>query len=144
MALWIDDTLPDQDEWLDMTPQARAALIELWAYCKRARNNGVIKTTRLHKASDAYDGNVGKELIAFGWLHKDGTGCGTDTCPKGVDGVSVMHNFVRHQESAKDMSARIEARREGGRKGNHKRHHVEKNRHDPTCGYCTGDKPYEE
>lgn len=136
MGLWVDDTLSEQDRWLDMTPKARACLVELWLYCKRARNDGAIKTTRLHKASDAFDAKVMKELIAHRWLHKDGTGCGTDTCPKGIDGVSIMHDFLQHQESAKDMTARIETRRESGRYGNHKRHHVNRKITDPACSYC--------
>lgn len=138
MGLWVDDTLSEQDRWLDMSPQARACLVELWLYCKRARNDGAIKTTRLHKASDAFNAKVMKELIEHRWLHKDGTGCGTDTCPTGIAGVSIMHDFLQHQESAKDMTARIETRRESGRLGNHKRHHVNRSITDPSCSYCTG------
>jgi len=136
MALWLDDTLSEQDRWLDMTPTARACLVELWLYCKRARNNGVIQTARLHRASDAFTPEVMAELVAHRWLHKDGTGCGTDTCPRGIDGVSVLHDFLQHQESAKDMSARIENRRELSRKGNHKRWHVDGNKYDPACQFC--------
>jgi hypothetical protein len=145
MAIWIDDTLTEQDEWLDMSADARGCLIELWAYCKRARNDGVIKTTRLHKASDLFSVGVMAELIDNGWLHKDATGCGTDTCPTGIEGVSVMHNYLRHQESARDMSTRIEVSREKARekslKGNHQRWHIERSMPDPKCPLCIGDAP---
>lgn len=136
MGLWLDDTLSEQDRWLDLTPQARACLVELWLYCKRARNNGVIPTVRLHRASDAFTVEALRELEAQRWLHKDGTGCGTDTCPPGIKGVTVMHDFLQHQESAKDMSTRIENRRELSRRGNHKRWHVERGVVDPACAFC--------
>lgn len=136
MAVWIDDTLPAQDEWADMTSDACRALIEIWAYCKQGRNNGVIKNRRVQAASIYAKGKVLTELVEFGWLHPDGTGCGSDDCPKGAQGVTVVHNFLRYQESATDLAARIEKGRERSKKGNHKRWHLDGGRFDPTCIFC--------
>lgn len=136
MALWLDDTLSEQDRWLDMTPAARACLIELWLYCKRARNNGCIKTGRLHRVADSWTPEVMSELLEHRWLHRDGQGCGSDDCPQGVKGITVMHNFLQHQESAKDMSLRIERSRERSQKGNHKRWHTDRGVFDDQCKWC--------
>lgn len=136
MALWLDDNLSESERWWSMSPAGRACLIELWLYCRRAKNNGVMPTERLHKASDAFSVEVMQELIDQRWLHKDGAGCGTDTCPRGLQGYAVMHDYLQHQESAQDMTARIERSRELSRKGNHKRWHEEKGLLVKTCVYC--------
>ncbi|MGZ6589334.1 MAG: hypothetical protein ACXVHX_34330 [Solirubrobacteraceae bacterium] len=138
MGLFIADELTEADEWLEMSHAARTSLVELWSYCKRAGNNGVIKTVRLHRASDAYTPEVLAELIAHGWAHKDGTGCGTDFCPPGLDGYTVMHNYVRWQESASEKRARIEQKSEAGKRGMHKRWHTNKGIKDPSCEFCAG------
>lgn len=136
MAVWVDDTLPEQDEWAEMSDSACRALIEIWAFCKRSRNNGVIKNHRLCDASKRAKGKVLSELVLNNWLHPDGTGCGSAHCPKGVQGVTVVHNYVLRQESATDTAARIEKSREKSRKGNHTRWHVDGGRFDPTCSFC--------
>ena len=107
MALWIDDLLPDQDKYLDLSFRARACLVEVWCYAKRSRSDGVIKVERLHRASDAFAPEVMDELIAVGWWHEGGKGCGDETCPKGISGYVVLHDFLEHQESAKRQSKRI-------------------------------------
>ena len=107
MALWIDDLLPDQDKYLDLSFRARACLVEVWCYAKRSRSDGVIKIERLHRASDAFAPEVMDELIAVGWWHEGGKGCGDETCPKGISGYVVLHDFLEHQESAKRQSERI-------------------------------------
>jgi hypothetical protein len=137
MALWLDDNLSQLDRWDDMSPTARACLIELWLYCRRAKNNGTIRNSKLKKASELLTPKVQNELVEQRWLHLNGTGCGTDTCPRGVPGVAIMHDYLQHQESAADMTARIETGRERSRKANHKRWHVDGKRHDPTCSLCT-------
>jgi hypothetical protein len=136
MAVWVDDTLPDQDEWADMSDAACRALIEIWAFCKRSRNDGVIKNHRLTDASKRAKGRVHEELVANGWIHPNGTGCASDDCPKGVAGVTIVHNFLRHQESAVNLAARIEAGRKKSQKANHVRWHVNGDRFDPTCWFC--------
>ena len=108
MALWIDDLLPDQDKYLDLSFRARACLVEVWCYAKRSRSDGVIKLERLHRASDAFAPEVKDELIAGGWWHEGGRGCGDETCPKGISGYVVLHDFLEHQESAKRQSERIQ------------------------------------
>lgn len=117
MALWIDDTLSEQERWWGMSTAARTCLIELWLYCRRSRNDGVIATQRLHRASDAFSAEVYDELITNRWCHKDASGCGSDTCPKGAEGFTVMHDYLEHQESASDMSNRIERQRQKKREG---------------------------
>lgn len=116
MALWIDDLLPDQDKYLDLSFRARACLVEVWCYAKRSRSDGVIKVERLHRASDAFAPEVMDELIAVGWWHEGGKGCGDETCPKGISGYIVMHDFLEHQESAKRQSERIRNSRASAQK----------------------------
>lgn len=136
MGLWIDDTLSEQDRWLDMSAEARACLIDLWLYCRRAKNDGVIKEARLKKASDLLTASVRSELIDQHWMHRGGKGCGTDTCPKGIAGVVVMHDYLQHQESARDMTTRIDRGRELSKRGNHKRWHIDRGIVDPDCRFC--------
>lgn len=108
MGLWIDDGLTELDRWLDLSGDAKGCLIELWSYCYRAGNDGVLPTKRLHRASESFSRDVLAELIANKWVHKDGSGCGTDTCPEGIDGYTVMHDFTQWQESATEKRERIE------------------------------------
>lgn len=112
MALWIDDLLPDQDKYLDLSFRARACLVEIWCFAKRSKSDGVVKVQRLHRASDAFSPEVMAELIDNNWWHEGGRGCGTESCPRGIDGYVVLHDFVDHQESAKAQSQRIQKARE--------------------------------
>lgn len=141
MALWVDDNLSENERWWSMSPEATTCLIELWLYCRRAKNNGAIQTTRLQRASNHYNDVVRTELEANGWLHIDGTGCGTDFCPQGIPGVSIMHDYLQHQESAKDQTIRVERRREAGKLGSHRRWHRDAGVHDPSCKFCLYGEP---
>lgn len=136
MALWLDDNLSQLDRWDDMSPAARACLIELWLYCRRAKNNGVIRNEKLRKATNLLTKKVESELVEQRWIHLDGAPCGSEHCPRGIPGVAVMHDYLQHQESATNMTARIEKGREKSRKGNHERWHAQRGVLDPTCSLC--------
>lgn len=142
MAIWVDDLLPEKEKYLDLSFRARACLYEVWCYAKRSGSNGVVKIERLSRASDAFTPKVMEELVEARWWHKGGEGCGDDSCPRGIDGYVVLHDFTDHQESAANMSARIERRRDASRKANHKRWHIERGIQDPICPYCNGSLDY--
>lgn len=108
MGLWIDDGLTENPRWIALSGDAKGTLIELWSYCYRAGNDGVLPTRLLHRASDSFTPDTFAELVSEKWAHKDGNGCGTDTCPQGLDGYTVMHDFVQWQESAAEKRERIE------------------------------------
>lgn len=144
MAIWIDDTLSEQDKWADLSSDAKAALVELWMFCKRARNDGAFRANRLYKASEALTPSAEVELRDKGWLHDGGRGCGTDTCPKGVVGYVVMHDFLQHQESSREMASRIDSRRELSKKGNHTKWHTNRGVFEPTCKFCQDERDAKE
>lgn len=106
MALWVDDTLPDKERYLALSYRARACLYEVWCYSKRAKSEGVVVIERLHRASDAFAPEVMEELIEQRWWHRGGQGCGSETCPRGIDGTIVLHDFLEHQETSEEQTKR--------------------------------------
>lgn len=109
MALWIDDSLPDKEKYLNLSFRARACLLEVWCYSKRAKSDGVVFDGRLARASDAYNDAMRTELIRAGWWHEGGHGCGSETCPRGIDGTVVLHDFLEHQETSTEATKRRQA-----------------------------------
>ncbi|MBT2537238.1 hypothetical protein [Arthrobacter sp. ISL-69] len=55
-------------------------------------------------------------------------------------GRYVLHDYLKHQPSAKEIEERIEAKRRsgavGGLKSAHKRHHLDKGVRNPDCELC--------
>lgn len=140
MAIWIDDLMPQRDEYLDMSDAARAMLIELWCAVKVARGDGYMKLSRLPRASDLWTPETQEELVTHGWMHIGKTGCGTENCPAGIEGYALFHNYLKRQESSLDQKRReataLESRKEGARATNHKRWHIERQVSDPNCDLC--------
>lgn len=61
------------------------------------------------------------------------------------DGTYRLHDYLKHQNSAKDINDRLSERAESGRRGGvlsaHKRNHVNKRITDPNCLHCHGNEP---
>lgn len=140
MAIWIDDLMPKRDEWLDMSFQARVLLIDLWCAVKVAKGDGFMKVSRLHRESDAWSPEALDELVANGWLHIGKTGCNTDTCPTGIEGYALLHNYLARQESSTEQKRRLaisrERKRDAAKATNHKRWHVDRGMSDIACDLC--------
>lgn len=137
MALWLDDLMTERDKWKDMSAEGQASLIELMTLCKRSGNDGMFNPDRLEDVRNLrrYP-NAFKELQEAGWVHPIGYGCGTEYCPPGLPGYYVLHDFLQRNESAAEMTKRIESKSSGGRKGNHVKWHVNKGVVKPSCRFC--------
>lgn len=144
-AIWLDHNLLRQREWYAMSADAQSMLIELWMESRGARNDGVFETMRVSKVCNHFSVPAMEELIANGWMHKDGTGCGSDWCPKGTDGHVVMHNVAGRQETRGAITERqkngLQAKREAALKTNHQRHHLDKGKWSEECRLCTEQRP---
>lgn len=137
MAVWIDDLMTERDKWKDMSAEGQAALIELMTMCKRSGNDGMFRPDRLEDVRNLrrYP-NAFDELLEAGWVHPLGFGCGTEHCPPGIPGYHVFHDFLQRNETAEEMTKRIESKSAGGKKGNHIKWHVKKNVTKPGCRFC--------
>lgn len=104
--------------------------VTLLGLCNEDRNDGIIGAHDL----DMLGPKPGKELITSGLVtkHPDGT-------------RYRLHDYLKHQNSAKDINERLSERAEAGRRGGilsaHKRNHVSKRITDPNCLHCHGNEP---
>ncbi len=105
-------------------PWARLHLIELWTYCNTYLTDGVIDEDALNEKGD----DIGEELLKRKWV------IGPDD-----DGNYRMHDYLKHQKSKAEIHGLQSKRRTSAALGNHTRWHLDKDVHEESCGYCTGE-----
>lgn len=58
---------------------------------------------------------IGKRLVQAGLWHESGHTC--EDCPQPLAGMTVVHDYLKHQRSADEVKGLRDARQEAGRKG---------------------------
>lgn len=99
----VDVLLPEHAKVEGLSDKAFRALIELWCYCGRNRNDGIVSEKRWK----AVPARVRSELVAAELAD-----------PMDIGGGCVMHDFTGpdgHQRSRQEIEEGAEARKEKAR-----------------------------
>lgn len=102
---WIklDVLMPEHPKVESLSDKAFRALVELWCYCGRGRNDGIVSEKRWK----AIPAKVRAELLSAGLAD-----------PLDIGGAIIMHDFVGpdgHQRSRKEIEEGADARSEKAR-----------------------------
>ena len=101
-------------------PAAGWAHVVAICYCRQHRTDGSFPLATLLRRAGVKR-SIAARLFEVEMWHDTGHSC--DRCPQPIPGMAVVHDYLRHQQSADEISALSEARREAGRKGAASRWH---------------------
>lgn len=102
-----------------MSPEARLALLELWAHCNEFMTDGHVDSWIFEERSD----KVREQLLRIGWVHKK-------------DDDYEMHDYLKHQKSKAEILAHKSSKSVAGALGNHTRHHTNEGIVKAGCYWC--------
>lgn len=101
-------------------PAAGWAHVVAICYCRQHRTDGSFPLAPLLRRAGVKRG-VADRLFEVQLWHATGHSC--DRCPQPIPGMAVVHDYLRHQQSADEINTLSDARREAGRKGAASRWH---------------------
>ena len=117
-----------------LTDKAFRLHVTLMALCNGDLTDGIIEKHDFEQ----YGPRAAKELLAAGPGRNP-------LAYKRDDGTYILHDYIKHQNSAAEvhqlLSERAEAGRRGGIKSAHVRNHVNKGIIDRSCELCPGQEP---
>ena len=97
----LHNGFPEHPKTIELSDKAFRQLIEAWCYCSRNLNDGYLtKSQFLRFFSPKSRG----ELIAVGFIREE-------------ENQYIMHDYLKHQQSAKEVADLRERRRQAGAKG---------------------------
>lgn len=102
-----------------ISPDARLALLELWAHCNEFMTDGHVDSW----VYEEYPAKVQKQLLSVGWVDKNGENYS-------------MHDYLKHQKSKKDILAHKSNKAVAGALGGHTKNHTNKGIVKPGCYWC--------
>lgn len=98
----IDVLLPEHPKIDLLSRAARWTLIEIWCYCGRNHNDGIVSAGRWKTFGTSGER---RQIVDAGFAE-----------PIGLDGGYVMHGYLEHQRSRQEIEEASDARSEKARK----------------------------
>jgi hypothetical protein len=97
----LHNGFPEHPKTIELSDKAFRQLIEAWCYCSRNLNDGFLTRSQFFKF---FSPKSRGELIAVGFIREE-------------ENSYVMHDYLKHQQSAKEVADLRERRRLAGAKG---------------------------
>lgn len=124
----VHDGIEDHPKTAALSDKAFRLLVTTWGWCSRHRTDGQVPIAVWNKRGTKA---ARDQLVAAGLAILN------DRCV-------VMHDYLEHQRSAKQIADDVAEKKRGGRLGNHRRWHVERGFYDATCEFCQESGPPED
>lgn len=96
----LDDNYPEHPKVDGLSDAAFRLHTSAICYCAKQTTDGKVPPDRPSRLVPKYRTSALAELIRSGMWHDLGGGCGTDTCPSGVDGFYQLHDYLQWNKSA--------------------------------------------
>jgi hypothetical protein len=97
----LHNGFPEHPKTIELSDKAFRQLVEAWCYCSRNLNDGYLTKSQFLKFFSAKSRG---ELLAVGFVREE-------------ENQYVMHDYLEHQQSAKQVADLRERRRMAGSKG---------------------------
>lgn len=97
----LHNGFPEHPKTIELSDKAFRQLVEAWCYCSRNLNDGILTSAQF---SRFFSPKSRGELIAVGFVRAE-------------ENAYVMHDYLEHQQSAKQVSDLRERRKAAGSKG---------------------------
>lgn len=113
-------------------------------WCARNGTDGFIPAEDIQLVSPRLRApeRFAEECVARRAWHDAQADCGSEHCLSVAAGPGwILHDFLEHNPTGQEMTARKAGKSSGGKLGNHRRWHVERGISDPTCDWCTESLP---
>lgn len=90
----LDDNYPDHPKVASLSDSAYRLHGSAMFYSAKWLLDGCLTKTQIRDRK-GYKTSTLRELIDAGLIHELGEGCGTKTCPDGIPGHYVLHDFLQ-------------------------------------------------
>jgi hypothetical protein len=102
----MDDNFPEHTKVDALSDAAFRLHVAGMCYCAKQLTDGHMTADRPARLVKKFRRATLNELLRSGVWHARGEGCGTKTCPAGVDGEYTIHDYLEWNKSAEWWSAK--------------------------------------
>lgn len=95
----LDDNFTDHPKVDALSDAAFRLHVSGKCFCAKNTTNGRIPPNRVERLVPRFRVAALRELIDAGVWHDQGKGCGTETCPMGIEGQYQVHDYLQWNKS---------------------------------------------
>lgn len=95
----LDDNFPEHLKVDALSDAAFRLHVAAMCYCAKQLSDGHMTADRPARLVRNFRRATLNELLRAGLWHTRGEGCGTNTCPAGVDGEYAIHDYLQWNKS---------------------------------------------